>query len=67
MTIDSDCKLPVVDSVVKAQGGSVGTSSLSYGPTGSGIGQPDRDIPGLLLSGRVAKFKNLRKSQNHSL
>ena len=57
--------LPVVDSVVKAQGGSVGTSSLSYGPTGSGMGQPDRDIPGLLLSGSVAKFRNLEKWEKY--
>ena len=47
-------------SVVNSNGGSVGRTSLSYGPTGSGMGQPARDIPGLLLSGNVAKFRNLK-------
>jgi len=38
----------------------VGKGSLSYGPSGSGIGHPAKAIPGRWLSRRIAKFTNLK-------
>ena len=51
---------PIDGSVVNSNGGNVGRTSLSYGPTGSGMGHPASDIPGLLLSDKMAKLRNLQ-------